>query len=424
MGRSTGQRSVGVTDLISLRRAYHRYYFPEVTIPPARQARLDQGRTVHRSLGGRLGGEGILEARVRRPGVVGRIDILSDVPVEVKTASSLVSADDLAALRPDHLEQLGMYCALVDRPTGRLLTLLSDENGVSDVQALDVAFRAPDRILHEMLGRAGRLRTAWAERRPDGLPRCPWFGRGCEFEDAKLCPCTGEEPLDPTSILDEIGSITTREDVQDRLRPMVSGLALSATPTGLARFRDALYPRRAFFERTRPPPRAPVPAEVGSLPPPPPPDLFASLTEALESGPPGEVARLPPRSEEPEEVVGFRGQPLLVRTSRAWARIRPEELVERSPQYALELGLRCAVTGTDRAWLVVGYERASAAQERVQVLALRFPNRTPFSRLLRERSQLLAAAFHSGTSLGLPPCPGWMVAGCPYRSECGCGGPT
>jgi hypothetical protein len=293
------------------------------------------------------------------------------------------------------------------------------------VQALDVAFRAPDHILHEMHGRAERLRTAWAGQRPDGLPRCPWYGRGCEFEEAKLCPCTGDEPLDPPSILEEVSSITTREDVRGRLRPVVSGVASVTSPFGLARFREVLYPRRAFLDRTRPPSPAGAASIAESVPPPPPPDLFARLTEALESGPPGEVARLLPRSEEPEEeVVGFRGQPLLVRTSRAWARIRPEELVVRSPQYALELGLRCAVTGTDRAWLVVGYDRAEADRDRVQALELRFSNRTPFSRLLRERSQLLAAAFRTGTSLGLPPCPGWMVAGCPYRSECGCGGPT
>ena len=422
--RSTGLRSIGVTDLIAPRRAYHRYFAPSVPIPPARQARLDLGRSVHRALGDRLAGEGVLEARVRRPGIVGRIDILADVPIEMKTASSLVAPDKLVALRPDHLEQLAMYCALVGRPMGRLLTLLSDEGGVADVQALDVAVRAPDRVLQDMDSRAERLRAAWAERRPEQLPRCPWYGRGCEFEEAGVCGCTGEEPRGASSILEEVGPITPRDDVRARLQPIVSGVVPRTAPFGLERFREALYPRRAFFDRARPPTEAPPAPTSEEVPPPAAPDLFARVTEAVESGPPGEVARLPPRSEAPEEeVVGLRGLPLLVRTSRAWARFRPEEVVSRSPQYALDLGLRCAVTGADRAFLVIGFERAEATRDRVQALELRFRDRTPFSRLLRERSQRLAAALRGGISLGLPPCPEWMFADCPYRSECGCGGP-
>ena len=195
-------------------------------------------------------------------------------------------------------------------------------------------------------------------------------------------------------------------------------------PPTLTRFREALYPRRAFFDRTSPaePVATPTPEP---LPLPPVPDLYARLTEALESGRPGEVARLPPRSDEPEEeVVGFRGHPLLVRTSRAWDRYRPDELVARSPQYALELGLRCAATGSERGHLVVGYERAETDRDRLQVLEVSFASVTPFSRLLRERSRGLAGALRDRSPLGLPACPEWMVMDCPYRATCGCGRPT
>jgi hypothetical protein len=424
LAAGSGQRSIGVTDLVSLRRAYYRYLAPELPIPAARQARLDQGRAVHRALAGRLAREGVLEARVRREGIVGRIDILADVPIEVKTAGSFVAPDELAQKRPDHLEQLAMYCALVGGWSGRLLTLLADEQGVHDVQALDVPFGSPERVLNEMRGRAERLRAAWAEARPDRLARCPWFGRGCEFEESRVCGCTGEEPVEPPAILDEVGPIAGREDVQARLRPLVIGAAAFSRPFTLGRFREALYPRRAFFDRTNP-------AELVASPTPEPrplpplPDLYARLTEALESGPPGEVAGLPPRWEEPdEEVVGFRGQPLLVRTSRGWARYRPEELVARQPQYALELGLRCAVTGTDRGRLVVGFERAETDRDRLQVLELTFGSVTPFSRFLRERSRALATALRDQSPLGLASCPEWMANDCPYRAACGCGQPS
>jgi len=425
LGRASRVRSVGVTDLLSLRPAYYRAILPPVPIPPERQARLDQGRAFHRALGARIGRDAILEARVRREGLVGRIDVLSELPVEVKTATLLTDPEQLASRRPDHVEQLGMYCALVGRLTGRLLTLLAEETSVADVQAVDLTFRSLDRILAEMHRRADALREAWTEASPARLPRCPWYDRGCEFGAARLCDCTGEEPPTPPEILEQAGPAVPNAEVRSRIRSALSGPILPASGITLERFRDALYPRRAFFERARP---EPPPIIVPTPPVPPPvsltPDLYARLTDALESGAAGEVARLVPRAEEPEEeVAGFRGRPLLLRTSRAWSRFRPEELLTRSPQYALELGLRCAVTGTDTGLLVVGFERAETDRERIQVLEVRFRSLTPFSRWLRERSRSLGTALRDDTPEGLTPCPEWMVSDCPYRSECGCPGP-
>jgi len=427
--RETGQRSVGVTDLISLRRAFYRAFAPAVPIPPTRQARLDQGRALHRTLGTRLAREGTLEARVRRDGLVGRIDILAELPIEVKTATGLVDPSDLPSYRPDHIEQLGMYCALVDRPAGRLLTLVASPDGVSEVQAVDVTFRSTARILSEMRRRADLLRAAWAEARVDPLPRCPWYGRGCEFEEASVCACTGGEEPAPHPIPEEVETISAKDDVRDRVRAALSEPIPTEETAPVGRFRELLYPRRAYFFRTAPvaaPTEAPTtvpPREVS--PPSATPDLYARLSEALECGPAGEVARLPARSAEPEEeVVGFRGRPLLLRTSRAWAPFREDEVVRRAPQYALELGLRCATTGTNSGIVVVGFERAKVDRDRLQVLELRFASLTPFSRFYRERSRSLAGAVRDRAPAGLPACPDWMTSDCPYRSECGCGGPA
>jgi len=416
----TGLRSVGVTDLISLRRAYYRTVGPPVPILPERQIRLDRGRSVHRKLGAQLAREGILEARVRRDGLVGRIDILADLPIEVKTSSAIVSPAELPAYRPDHIEQLGMYCGLLDRPVGRLLTLVESPAKTPEVQAVDVAFRSPPRIREEMVRRAGILRTAWKEARVDDLPRCAWYGKGCEYQEASVCACTGRESGPARPLTDEVETLTARDDVQDRLRTELSSSSSVEDEATVGRFREILYPRRAYFERTAPASAVPEQAYLPSLEP----DLYARLSEAVESGSPGEVARLPARTLEPEEeVVGFRGVPMLLRTSRAWARFRAEELVARFPQYALDLGLRCAVTGTDSGLLVVGFERAESNRDRLLVLELRFSSLTPFSRMYRERSQGLADAVRDRAPARLASCPGWMTTDCPYRSECGCGTP-
>jgi hypothetical protein len=422
--REPPERAVGVTDLLALRRAYHRSLGAPAAVSPTRQARIDQGRSVHRLLGTQLAREGTLEARVRREGIVGRIDILSELPIEVKTAGQLVDPNALPVERPDHVEQLGIYCALVEHRTGRLVTISMDESTMPEVQAVDLEFGSVESIRAEVARRRDLLRNAWAEHSPDRLPRCPWFGRGCEYQGSHACACTGEEPAGSTAIADSVQSIRVRNDVEERLRTALASSGRSRPPPVTERFREIVYPRRTYYERSvsLPSPAAAAPGEVAPTEPTAGKDLYARLTEALESGPPGEVARLPPRSDEPEEeVAGFRGSPLLVRTSRAWSRYRPEEMVPRSPQYALELGLRCAVTGGESGWLVLGYERAETDVDRLQVFEIRFDSVTPFSRMFRERVEGLRTALRDRAPARLPPCPSWMVADCPYRAECGCG---
>lgn len=411
---------MGVTDLLSLRRAFYRSVGPMVPIPAARQARMERGRSVHRSFGSRLSEGGILEARVRRDGLVGRVDILAEIPIEVKTATALVASTDILAQRPDHVEQLGMYCALVNQPTGRLLTLVVGPTSVSEVQALDISFRSTSTVLEEMRRRADLFRAAVGEGRVDGLPRCPWFRRGCEYEEASVCNCQGDEEP-PTSFLTEVTeSPRLRQDVGERVRSALSEMTLSVGAPTIERFREVLYPRRAYFDRTVPPSVSPETKAPATSEP----DFWSRLTEAVEGGPPGEVARLPAKSAEPEEeVVGFRRRPMLVKTSRAWERFRETELVRRAPQYILELGLRCAVTGSDSGLVVVGFERADVPRDRIQVLEVRFTSMNPFSRLFRERSRDLAEALRQRNPTGVAPCPAWMAEGCPYRLECGCGPP-
>jgi len=415
----SGQKSLGVTDLITPRRAFWRLTSRAIPAPAERQARLDAGRRVHRVLGSVLASEGALEVRVRRGSLVGRIDVLTDRPIEVKTASFAVDPEKLMSDRPDHVEQLGMYCALAGRSTGRLITVAAHDTTVEELRTVDVQFRDLSAISAEMERRAGELRSGLADGRVEALPRCRWFDRGCEFQTERVCDCTGREPDPPSRVLAEVVSLEGRPEVDQELTPRLSNRLQSVEPPQIARFRDLIYPRRAYYERTSPPPSAEVAAPRETVPGS---DLYGRLTEALESGTVGEVTRLPDRSEIPEEeVAGFRGTPYLLRTSRAWSAPRAEEVVDRFPQYALELGFRCATTGTRSGRVIVGFERAESPTERLKVFDLEFASVTVFARLLRERTARFQRALRDRSPGTLDRCPGWMYSDCPYRSECGCG---
>lgn len=419
---SAPQRSVSVTDLLAPRRAYWRLTLGPVAPTPERRARLDAGRRVHRVLERILSPEAAIEVRVRREGIVGRIDALTDRPIEVKTTSSVPSTENLATDRPEYVEQLGMYCALAQRPEGRLIAVAGGGSSSPDLRSWDVRFRGLDVVSREMGRRADALRSALASGRPSGLSRCPWFDRGCEYQAVGTCDCSGAEPEEGHDLSSHLAEIAERSEMDLLLTSRLGGALRSAPVPRFARYRELVYPRRTYYERKRPMEEIePVEREKG-LPPPSP--TYERLLDAIEGGPVGEVARLPTLSEEPaEEVPAFRGVPYLARTSRAFVRPRAEDIVGLAPQYPLELGFRCATTGTQTGRVIVAYEKASTPDERLKVFEFRFDPITTFSRLWRSRASRLEGALATDRPGDLTACPAWMFARCPYRGECGCGPP-
>lgn len=413
-------RSVSVTDLLAPRRAYWRLRLGPVALPPERKARLEAGRRVHRVLERLLSPEAAIEVRVRREGIVGRIDALTDRPIEFKTTSSLPSTGRLANDRPEYVEQLGMYCALAQRPDGRLIAVAEGGSSPPDLRSWDVRFRDLDAVSREMGRRATALRGALASDRPSGLPRCPWFDRGCEYHELGTCDCSGDEPEEGHDLSSHLAEVAERPETERLLTSRLDE-ALRSTPVPrVARFRELVYPRRAYYERKHPEEEVEPAGHERALPPPSP--AYERLLDSVEGGPVGEVARLPTLSEEPEEEVpAFRGVPYLARTSRAFVRPRAEDVVDLAPQYPLELGFRCATTGTHIGRVILAYENASTPDERLKVFEFHFDPITTFSRLWRRRASQLESALASGTPEDLSACPAWMFSRCPYRGECGCG---
>ena len=417
LAAASHELSLAATDLVAPRPAYWRRYAPPPEVPEERRERQELGRGWHRRVAAALPSEGLYEVRLRRRGVVARIDLLADVPVEIKSGAP-VAAEEIFALRPEYIEQLAVYCALIERTLGRIVHLAPDPGGPVTVTAVDVAFDDRERLTQAVDARVAALRAAIRDRAPAALPRCRWFGRGCEYGAAGTCDCTGAEPEAAADLLGRARPPVPRPDVAARWRDgIAAGPPAPARPT-LGRFREAIYPRRAYFDRSGAVPAEPEevsrPVVIG-------PDLYDRLQEAIEGGPVGDVARLAVRWEGPEEeVAGFRGRPFLVRTSRAWRRILPSEAGARFPQYLLELAFRCAATGTPDGRVVVAFDRAETDRDRLEVLRYEFPDLGAVERLWAERVGALERALAARDPSSLPPCPAWMYDGCPYRAACGC----
>jgi hypothetical protein len=346
------------------------------------------------------------------------VDVLGDRPIEIKTSAYAPPSTDPVTERPDHADQVAMYSALLGVDAARLVYLQTGGDEVLGAATFDLDFGSMEAVRAAMEARVHSLAAACAAGSSTGLPRCPWYARGCEFRGAGVCDCTGEEPVADSVTQGAVSRVTVRKDLTLLLEEAVRARLAVTRPAEIRRFRDLLYPRRAYFESTSSLLAGAGPSFESET------DTYSRLLEALDSGPLGEATRLPTLADEPdEEVGGFRGAPVLIRTSRSTQRHDPGTIVARSPQYALQLGFRCVATGTDRGWLVLGYEKASET-ERVQVLEYRFEPTTTFSRLWRARTRRLEAARTQGDPNSLDACPSWMFEQCPYRDRCGCGTPA
>ncbi len=404
-------RPLAVGDLLAPRRAFWRRRRGPAALPLEREARLEWGRRWHRRLGDAVAGDGLLEVRLRRGGLSARIDLLAEVPVEFKVGAS--GPVD----RPEAVEQVGLYAGLVGARAARLVRLAPSDEAAPEVTVEELTWRDSAPLAEEAARRESALRSALLAGTPEGLERCPWFSVGCEYRRAGLCDCRGDEAVRPSPIVEQVERRAPRPEVAERWGAALR-LAPAADEVPFVRFRDVLYPRRAFFERTR----GPVPWVVPPRPPAAPLDLYERLVAAIELGPAGEVHRLVARPGSPEEeVVAWQGRPLLLRSSRTRYRLGVDDLRHRFPQYLADLGFRAARSGATDGQLVLGHETPDPGVPEVQVFEARFPaGSSPFASDWERRRTALASALADGGSERLPACPGWMAAACPYRDACGC----
>ncbi|HZH81110.1 MAG TPA: hypothetical protein VFD68_07385, partial [Gemmatimonadales bacterium] len=112
------RRRISVTDLVNPRQAFHQRARPDIQPDPERKQAMLAGTGFHEVFGRAVSTEEFVEQFIEFQGVVGKIDIYEDIPVELKTTASLPTG--LAAARASYVDQLGMYCTMTGRDAGRL----------------------------------------------------------------------------------------------------------------------------------------------------------------------------------------------------------------------------------------------------------------------------------------------------------------
>lgn len=409
-------RPVGVTDLLEPRRAFWRRRRGPAPVAPDRELRMELGRAWHRRFGDALAPEAALEVRVRRGGVSARIDALAEVPVEVKTATASPEGSE-PAVWPEHVEQLAIYCALARSSVGRLVHLALRDERPPGVSVADLAFRDLAAIDIEVARREATLRSALGAGTPGGLERCHWFGMGCEYRSAGICDCRGDEPAPSGGLASQLERRDPRPELAERWSERLrEGSLPSATPP--QRFRDLLYPRRTFFRITA----GTAPEPYTARPPGSPMDGYERTLTSLERGPLGELRRLPTEAQAPDdEVLAWRGRPVLLRSSRARSRLCVDDLKVRFPQYVVELGFRCSAARVDQGTVVIAHEPGTPGEPPLQVFDLDYAaSAGGFGRLWTLRREALAEALRQDRPQQLDACPAWMFRDCPYRDRCGC----
>lgn len=411
---------ISVTDLLSLKQAYFRRKHPEIVPPLERQQLMWAGTGFHDVFGAAVSSEEYIEQFVELGGVVGRIDIYEKVPVEVKTTSNLGEEANLRRKRPGYIEQLGMYCGMVDVGKGKIVVYQREPPPESSptLAVYDVRFPQLEAVREEMVRRRSLLEEALASDDPGRLPRCPWYGMQCDY--SSVCDCGTTTVRTSYEIADLASEVHPDKETARELLAKLT----EQRPGEALRLNDIVFPRKAFFARLQ---RETVIDEEAvdqdeakerliSM------DrqgFLSVLRGALQYGAPGEAQCIPANlAELKDKVLLHQGVPTIVRAPSLRSVVERDRLPEFFQHYFLRLGFECALSNNLRGRLVLYYRNVQQEDAKLMVYDVSFRNLDSLNAEALRRIDLLRKATSPGE---LPECPAWMCRFCEYAAECGRG---
>jgi len=404
---------ISVTDLLNLKQAYFRRKYPEITPPLEKQQLLWAGTGFHKTFGSAVSSEEYLEQFVEAEGIVGKIDIYEKIPVEVKTTSTPPDTKDLLQYRPTYVEQLGMYCAMVNAHEGEIIIYqrsIEESPSPSPLVVYHVTFPDLEAIREEMRRRRDLLVQALIANDPSNLPVCPWFNRQCDY--SQVCDCTTTSVPASHEIADLAGEIYVDSTTCQQLLSKMAG----TQPPQLFGINDIVFPRKAYFERLKLSEgvREEKEAYLRSM------DglgFLDALRDSLRYGAPGEAQRIPVKHAPLADLVQiWQNLPTILRDPKFTSLVERERLPRTFPHYFLRLGFDCALTENAKGRLLLYYAKVPKEDAKLMVYDVNFRNLNAIRDEALRRLELLEKAT---SPLQLPKCPSWMCSYCDYRLECG-----
>jgi len=409
---------ISVTDLLNLKQAYFRRKYPEIVPPLAKQQLMWAGTGFHKTFGSAVSSEEYLEQFVEAEGIVGKIDIYDRIPVEVKTTSTPVDAEDLLQHRPAYVEQLGMYCAMVNAHEGEIILYqrqAEESPSASPLIVYHVTFPDLKAIREEMRRRRDLLVQALISNDPGDLPACLWFDRQCDY--SQVCDCATTTTKADPAIARLAGEIYVDSTTCEQLLSKMT----ASEPSHLLGINDLVFPRKAYFNRLRLQEAGPG-EEVreereGHLRSMDDRGFLDALRDSLRYGAPGEAQRVPVQHLPLADLVQvWQNLPTILRDPKFASLVDRERLPRAFSHYFLRLAFDCALTDNPKGRLMLYYVRVPREDAKLMVYDVTFRKLDAIKTEALRRVSLLE---QPGTSLQLPKCPSWLCSYCDFRVECG-----
>jgi hypothetical protein len=404
---------ISVTDLLNIKQAYFRRKYPEITPSLEKQQLMWAGTGFHKTFGSAVSSEEYLEQFVEAEGIVGKIDIYERIPVEVKTTSTPVDTNDLLKYRPTYIEQLGMYCAMVNAHEGEIIIYqrpVEEPPSTSPLTVYHVSFPDLEAIREEMRRRRDLLVQALIANDPSNLPLCLWFNRQCDY--SQVCDCATTSAPASHEIADLAGEIYVDSKTCQQLLTKMAG----SQPSQMFGINDIVFPRKAYFERLKAGEEVREEKEeylrsMDEL------GFLDALRDSLRFGAPGEAERIPVKHAPLADLVQtWRNLPTILRGPKFSSLVERERLPRTFPHYFLRLGFDCALTNHNQGRLLVYYVKVPREDAKLMVYDVNFRNLNALKAEALRRLEFLEKAT---SPLQLPKCPSWMCPYCDYRLECG-----
>ena len=404
---------ISVTDLLNLKQAYFKRKYPEIVPPLEKQQLMWAGTGFHKTFGSAVSSEEYLEQFVEAEGIVGKIDIYEKIPVEVKTTSTPIDTKDLLKYRPTYIEQLGMYCAMVNAHEGEIIIYqrpAEESPSPSPLLAYHVNFPNLKAIRSEMRRRRDLLVQALISNDPSNLPVCPWLKRQCDY--SQVCDCATTSVPASHEIAELAGEIYVDSTTCEQLLSKMAG----SQPSQLFRINDIVFPRKAYFERLKLSEGVREEKEeyLRSM------DergFLDALRDSLRYGAPGEAQRIPVKHAPLADLVQiWQNLPTILRDPKFSSLVERERLPRTFSHYFLRLGFDCALTENTKGRLLLYYVKVPKEDAKLMVYDVNFRNLNAVKAEALRRLELLEKAT---SPLQLPKCPSWMCSYCDYRLECG-----